>query len=764
MRTFDRYVLRQVFWPMVLGLLVFTFLLILPLILRMSEELITKGVPALVVLRLAANLLPQALGLSIPMSLLLGLLLALGKLSSDSELVALQACGMSIARLLRPVAAVTLVAFGATLYILLAALPAANQASREIMFAILADRAEGEVKPRVFFDKFPNLVLYVREVPLSGGWRHIFMADTRPGQPQAAYLARTGHVVIDRAQRRVEMVLENGSRHVAADDGSYEVSTFDEVVIGVNPAQVFPSVGPSKGVREMSIGELQTLIADLERQGQPTLAPWIEIHKKFSIPFACVVLGLIGVALGATNRRGGRLGSFVIGIGIIFTYYALLESASNLAKGNLIPTWLAVWLPNIAFGALGVWLFVRGRRSTGRSSRLVEAMARVWRAVTARLSSERHARVPMAMPVPFLGLLDRYVMVSYLRIFALSVVALSGLAYLSSFIDLSDEVLRGDATWRSLGAFLVFITPQNLYFVLPMSVLLATLVTIGLLTRNSELVVMKACGISLYRVAMPLVVVGLVATGALSLLQESLLGPYNQRAIATRLVITGQAQRLSQGLLNRRWLAGGNGDIYNYASFDPTARELSGLSIFEFEGDMERVVRRTFAERATFDADGSGVRRWEAARGWTRDFGGQEVTYTPFEGERLTMEPAEYFSTEVPDPEFMNYPELSRHVTELQAGGFETVEQRVALARKVSFPFVTLIMTLIAVPFAVTTGTRGAMYGIGAGLVLAFSYWGALSVFGAIGAAGLLTPLLAAWAPNLLFGAGAVYLVLTVRT
>lgn len=765
MKTLDRYVLRQIFWPLLLGLLVFTFLLIIPLILRIAEELISKGVPASVILTLMATLLPQALGLAIPMSLLLGLLLALGKLSSDRELVAMQACGISVARLLRPVALVALVAFGATLYILLAALPAANQASREITFSILADRAEGEVRPRVFFDKFPDVVLYVRDVPKTGGWQHIFMADTRPGQPSAVYLAREGHVVIDRTHRRVEMVLRDGSRHVAGADGKYEVSTFGEMVVGINPDRVFPSAGPSKGVREMSIGELKALIAEREKRHEETQGPWIEVYKKFSIPFACLVLGLIGLALGASNRRDGRLASFVIGIVIIFVYYALLESASNLAKGSLIPTWLAVWAPNLVFGVLGLWLFVRQLRTTGRTSRLVGALTALSGRVMARITSPgRPARGPAVLPIPFMGLLDRYIMVSYLQVFALCVVALAGLGYLSAFIDLSDEVLRGDASWANLGLHLGYLTPQSLYFVLPISVLLATLVTIGLLTRNSELIVMKACGISLYRLALPLVVFGLVITGVIAVLQESFLGPSNREAIKVRRVITGQARRLEDELLNRRWLVAGNGDIYNYGAFNPRTRELSGLTLYQFDPGMTRITRRTFVEKATFDLEGRGVRRWEGQRGWTREFATAGVAFAPLEQVRLTMEPIEYFASEVPDPEFMNYPELAQHVAGLKSVGLDTVAQQVALARKLAFPLVTLIMTLIAVPFGVTTGARGAMYGIGAGIVLAFSYWGALSVFGALGSAGLLTPGLAAWSPNLLFGAGAIYLVLTART
>ena len=112
----------------------------------------------------------------------------------------------------------------------------------------------------------------------------------------------------------------------------------------------------------------------------------------------------------------------------------------------------------------------------------------------------------------------------------------------------------------------------------------------------------------------------------------------------------------------------------------------------------------------------------------------------------------------------MSYEELNRHIVQLRASGFHVVPYMVQLQRKIAFPFVALIMTLLAVPFAVTTGRRGALYGIGVGIVLAIIYWTTQSVFAAIGAGGVISPVLAAWAPNILFGAAAAYMILTVRT
>jgi lipopolysaccharide export LptBFGC system permease protein LptF len=166
------------------------------------------------------------------------------------------------------------------------------------------------------------------------------------------------------------------------------------------------------------------------------------------------------------------------------------------------------------------------------------------------------------------------------------------------------------------------------------------------------------------------------------------------------------------------------------------------------------------------------LRTWTAERGWVRTLtttrsgngGKAAVSYAPFEAGPLTLEPPAYFKAEVPEPEKMNYRQLRPYIAQLRASGGNTVKATVQLQRKIAFPFATVIMTLLAVPFAVMTGRRGAMYGIGFGIALSIAYWVILNVFSAVGEGGVMTPMLAAWAPNLLFGAAALYLLLTVRT
>jgi LPS export ABC transporter permease LptG len=313
--------------------------------------------------------------------------------------------------------------------------------------------------------------------------------------------------------------------------------------------------------------------------------------------------------------------------------------------------------------------------------------------------------------------------------------------------------------------FLWYSTPQFMFFVVPIAGLLSTLITVGVLTRNSELVVMHACGVSLYRVAVPLIAFGALASVLLFGMQEQILASANRQAEELRQRIRHGAPRTIDRL-NHRWLAGRNGEIYHYESFDPRRRGISSLSIYEFDERPWRLRRRTFVSSAVCEELTPSRGTWNVRNGWVRDLNadGDTTAYSEFPARMWTLEPPDYFGSEQPEADRMTYGELRRYIDQMQAAGMNVVPYLVSLHQKVSFPFATIVVTLIAIPFAVTTGRRGALYGLGVGAALAMIYWTANHVFGALGSAGLVAPALAAWAPNILFGAGAAGLLLTVDT
>ena len=789
LRILDRYLVREIALPFALGLTVLTFILVLPPILVAGEEFISKGVEWLIVARAMATLLPQALSLTIPMAVLLGILVGFGRLSADREFVAMQACGVSLLRLLRPVLLVAALGTAATAYEIIVALPNANQAYREIVFVLLASRVESNVKPRVFYEDFPNKVIYVRDLPAAGGWKDVFLADTsRPGET-TVYFARDGRIRLDEANRIVQLELRDATSYTSTLDrpDDYVANAFGTTLISLDPETVFKRP-PAKGAPEMTIAELKAEIAAAKTRNDPGYGARFMLQQKFSLPLTCPILALIALALGASNRKDGKLASFAIGMGVIFVYYVLLWGARAAAMGGRFSPELAPWLPNIVMGSLALLMFGWRARSADQPIRF--SVPAFWRnrsgqpAVQDGTSTPadnrvgpRNDRVMVVIRIPHVSmpaprLLDLYVSREYVRVFLLGLIGLLGIFYISTFIDLVDKLFRGEATSAMLVRYFYFRTPQFVYYVIPMGVLVSTLVTVGVLTKNSELLVMRACGISLYRTAAPLLLFAVVASGGLFALQEQVLSRANREADRLERIIRHWPPATSA--LNRRWVIGRQNEIYHYDLFDPDGNRFSNFWVYRLDETSWGLKTVTRVAEAAAPARGpaaeSGI--WTGRRGWTREItltgkpGAQRagVKYTPFEEQALQIEPPSYFKSDEPIAEMMTFAQLREYITKLRASGANVVPQMVALQRKIAFPFVTIVMTVLAVPFAVTTGRRGAMYGVGIGIVLAITYWIAMSVSGALGAGGVMSPVLAAWAPNILFGSAAAYLVLTVRT
>jgi lipopolysaccharide export system permease protein len=796
LRTIDRYVIRETIPPFLLSLVIFTFLLEIPPVMRDLEMLVAKGVSWPVAGRIVLTLIPQALGLTIPMALLTGLLIGLGRLSSDRETVALLACGVSPHRLLRPVLVMATIAAGATLYVMIKALPDANQTFREITFDVIAKQVENDVRPRVFFENFPGWVLYARDEPADRiGWKEMLVADTSKLDSTELFLASRGRLVVSRQERRVDLVLTDGTQYTTGKPGETRTHRFPgNLTMALNPESVFQKADLPRGLTEKTIADLR---ADMHTKltQTPPLSPHPEIiftEQKFSVPFACFVFGIIGLALGLSVSRDGKMGGFVIGIAVIFAYYVIMylaeaqtqghyraiETARKLNSANFALAHLARWWPNIILGLFGLGALVwRDRFASRQFPRafpiIVPQLVGRWR--NRRVAPEspsttpgnpspngrkRNVVVVVRVPklkIPSAGLIDQYVSRMYLRMVALAFLALVGLFYISTFIDASDKLFKGTANGTMIMTLLVYRTPQFVYFVIPIAALLSVLVTFGLLSRTSELTVMKACGISLYRVALPIVLLSLLFSAALFALDQEVLARANRRATAIDDQIRGRPPKTFNPL-NRRWMIGRDGSIYHYGHFDPRHETLTSLSVYRLVPGTWRLASQTYSATAEFRNG------WTGVNGWSQDFTAAASKGRTFTRESLPLEPPEYFKTEDTEADLMTVAQLRRTVRELAATGANVVPQQVDLQRKLAFPFVTFVMTLLAVPFGVTTGRRGALYGIGLGIVLALTYWLLMSVFVAIGKAGLLPPILSAWTPNIIVSAAAIYLLLTTKT
>ena len=782
MSTIDRYLIRQSIAPFFLALGVFTFVLAVEPMLNYAKDLLAKGVSLPTVGLLIACLLPQALAITIPMALVTGVLMALGRLSADREAVALLACGVSPMRLLRPILVIGLLVGGLDMYTLVRLTPDANQLWRDIAFRELTEQTAADIKPRVFFKQFPGKVLYVTDVRPDGQWSRVLLGGTSESGKLQLTLAESGRLIIDKDQQQVVLLLDPARQYAPVGDGSaYASSQNQQVVVGIRADAVF---GPRQTVatkNEMRPDQLREEIAKKRSIGEPVHQEIIQLQQMVSFPVACLVLAIVGLGLGLTAGRQGRLSGLTMGLGVIVVYYAFMAMAEAYTKSiartggpvDLVAT-LARWVPNIVLALIGAFALWRQTRPSGLNlpglswpwrrvkpePPLPEGQSRPTKAVGRPiiLASRRRLRLPGPR------ILDRYVSRSFVRSVTLAFLALLSLYYIGGFLDLADRIRRPGDGWVFIN-FLVQSTPQFVVFIIPIAILVAGLGTIGGLTRTGELTVMRACGVSLYRTALPLLLFALVGSGLLFLLEDRVLGEANKTASQLRDHFRDHQNPPPINVAGEGWLIGSAGRVYHYAAFDPSSPSASGqptlvgLSVFTIDDQPYRLRRHLYANHATF-AGG----QWTADAGWVEVLDGEAQRHETFGRQPVDVDPVQDFMRAQQDPSTMRFGELREYVQKLGESGFNAAEPAVDLHRKLAFPAVTLVMTLLAVPFGVSIGRKGALYGIGLAIILAGAYFLTTTIFVALGSAGLLPPMLAAWGANIVFGAAALFMLLTVRT
>lgn len=771
MKTLDRYLIRETIGPFALALALFTFLLWVQPMLKTAEVLIAKGAPMETIAYLLVTLLPQALGVTVPMAFLAGVVMALGRFSADREAVALMACGVSPVRLIRPLLLLGTIAAGATLYVLIWLMPDANQSFRDVLFQLTKKMATEDVKPGNFYEGFTGRAILIGGRQNDGAWTEVMIADTTVEGGPSIQLAEKARLVTDEGARLVNIILSNvTSYRRLKDESDYEVQQSTEEVAHIDPKSVFgDGASPGRGFNELTIAQLDAQAAEKEAAGFSAHNEIMYKQQRFAFPLACLVFAVMGVALGVTTRKDGKLAGFAIGIVVIMAYYGVMTFFEGRAKGGLFPAVWARWMPNIILGVLGIGLLWWRSRGARRAPVItIPGWLAAWwpgspangsGAVTGSRKIVLVIRYP-AFSFPRPRLMDVYISRRYVRTALLAFTGLLALYYIGEFIEMSEKISKGNATMAMVAEYFYYATPKFIYVVIPLATLVAVLTTLGGLTRTNELTVLRACGTSLYRTALPMLVLALCLSGILFALEDRVVAQSERRAEELRNTIRDRPQRTFSAA-NRSWSIN-EGTFYHYVVFDVHRQTLHQLSVFETALEPYRMKSHTFAKTVAY-ADG----KWIARDGWVRtvDDNGR-VRRSMFKERALDLqklEPAD-FGTEQVDAAFMSYKELRDYINRLDQSGFSVAEQKVELERKVAFPFVTLVMTLIAIPLGVTTGRRGALYGIGLAIVLAVAYLLTSSLFIAIGSATLLPAVLAAWATNILFAAAALTMLFTVRT
>ncbi len=378
----DRYIFVELVTPFFLSMAVLTLVLFIQKIFRIAELVVSKGATLMATIKLFLYIMPNFLVITIPMSVLVASLTAFTRLSSDSEITALKSSRVSLYRMLRPVAFFAFLAFLAAALTSLVVLPGANHALKEHLFNMVKSRAMVGVDPGVFTSTFDGMVIYVDKMKSLDTMQGIFISDERSSQDPFVITAKRGKLIVDQQSFNVTLAMEEGSIHtVPRDEQSYTLSSFTagRLYLDINHA-LLPNASHDREFKEMSTPELLRVRRYLRSTGEPTLDAESEVHTRFAMPFACLIIGLIGAPLGIRRGRTGKSAGVAVALMVFLVYYIILAAGKSLAEAGKLSAMAAYWMPNVIMAAAGgALIFIKGHEmGLGYMDRIRAAVRNAW--------------------------------------------------------------------------------------------------------------------------------------------------------------------------------------------------------------------------------------------------------------------------------------------------------------------------------------------------------------------------------------------------
>ncbi|MET0851675.1 MAG: LPS export ABC transporter permease LptG [Candidatus Rokuibacteriota bacterium] len=769
LRIVDRYVLKELGPPFAVGVAVFTFFLLIDRVYSLTDLVITKGVPFHLVLFLLVFILPAFLTQALPIALLVAVLLVCGRLAADLEITAFKASGVSPLRLFRPVVAAAVLVSLAAASLTLVVAPWAQGMFQRQLFRILQTRAATGITERTFSASFGQFTLYVQDVsPSQVALKGLIVSDERDPALLRVIVAREGRLLTDEENKRVTLRFLDGevteTDPVTRRRFRHTVFTLYDMNLPLE-SPLSSASKAEKPERDLPSTELLGQARALAAEGQKVTPYYVEFHKRVSLPFAAIVFVIIGFPLGVRSQRAGRGVAIATSLGIVLSYYFVMTSVENMAHSGRVPAGLGMWAPNILFGAVGLVMLrlsLKGvRLPGGRVFWVAWENVREWRPPAPRGWTARFGgllRLPRRRASSFI--IDRYLMREYAKF--LGIAAAVGVVLLAT-VDLLlvlDRFLRVKPPLTYILQHFLFRLPGLLYGGLPVIVLIATVFLFLSLTRQRELDALKAAGISLYRVCLPVLVIAAGLSVGSVLFQEAALPGINARADEVdRVKIRGQKPKHLQQR-SQIWYRSSDTRFFRLQLLDPAEQSIEGLLLLEVDANF-RLVSRLDARKVRWTPQG-----WELADGAYREVVGRTLEAMPFTLTVVQMpETIEDFSQLQKPPDTMSFLELRSYVRNLQESGHQVRKHLVELYAKLSFPLVHVIMALVAIPFALLSPRSGGRaVGIGVAVAIAAGYWIVNAMALSFAKADLLPPMLAAWTANIVFlGLGAV-LFLRART
>ena len=782
MRIISRAIFKEVALNAALGSGLFIFVLYLRKIEQLSAMLVRSSAPTLVSAKLFLYALPATLPFALPLGVLVGILIGLSRMSADSEITALRAAGISSVSIARPV---MLFAFLALVVTALAALwltPLSLNLETKTAHTFAAAQLTGNIESRIFDEDFPDTVLYVSDVQTEEKqtiWRGVFIADVTPpeklqvegknrGEGPRIITAAEAIPYPDQENNRIILDMHD-FRSTERDKEGKAVTTYAQRHQWVLQAQKQEDLQVNKTVAQMDTGPLYKYIHKRDLSPKDIVDGTIELNQRFALPLACIMLALVGIPLGVTSRKGGKSSAYVVTVLVAFLYYMSYASLLGLARSGRVAVPVAAWTPGTVYAIAGTFLLSRLERPgdfdlgawlNAQGLRAWKWLQNLLRTSTESVGGPLSARGFGLRPM----LIDGYVLNGFLFYFGILLVALVSLVEIFTFFELLGDMIKNDISMTTMIDYLWHLAPSLIYQVTPIGTLAASLICFTILTKYNEVTAFKAAGVSVHRLAAPVMFASLVISLLLFGFDHFYIPAANRRQEMLRAEIKKKPVATFRRP-DRQWVYGQGNRIFNFLHLDPKQNLMSKVNVFELDPKTFQIAHQITADRAQWN---DRLQKWVFENGVSQETTATGSNYKQFANATATFaeltETPSWFVKEEKEYKELNFQELGSYIDELQASGLDTTPLRVQWHKKFSVPLFAFIMAILSIPFAFVGGTRGAMRGVLTAFIIAIVYWTVGTIFEQFGDLNLLPAAMAAWAPDVIFMLGGLYFMLRMKT
>lgn len=760
----ERYILRAIFPYTLISFVLLTTILFVQQTGRYIETIFHGLVPASFVYGLALALLPTVLVFTIPMAVLAGTIIGLGRMGSDSELVALRAAGVSTWKILWPVLALGLIATAATFELNLKEAPRAQQHLKSVILRSALYKLDSPVEPRTFTSDIPGYVIYVRDGDKAlGQWGRVFIKSQQADHSTQLITARAGR--IDSSPEKSELVLQEAMRTSLpapeVRDQSYKVERLAQlrVVINTGRSSVLEQLNKaSSDPEQMEWSALRQRIA--ETTGPEQRNAGIILHKRLALSLSPLVFALFGSALALRLRRGSRGFGVMMSLFIMLIYYLLSLGGDQMARAGSLPPIVGGWLATVITMVIGIALLILRRREITSWFKRTKAPSRAEGVESS--AAQRTARSGARRWITrFPGLLDWTIVRTMGISFLFGFIALVLIFNVFTTFELWRFIAANRASFELVARYLFYLLPLVSVELFPGSVLVAALMTYALVARRREAVAWWACGQSVYRLMLPGLTFAILISAGSWLIQERVMPEANVRQDNLRARIRGNPAQVNNEA-ERRWLVSSDGArIYAY-DFDERRQALLKPTIYEFDKDQVELKRVTSGEEGKWLAGGG---EFEIDRAHWINLDEARVTQQSAAQLKITgVDPPAVFKPTLDRPSQLSAERLRTYIKTLKARGADTAVLAVALQRKYAAPFSVIVMALIGMPLAISLGRKSTVVALCSAVVVSLAFWLVSGGFQQLGEHALLPPGPAVWTPIVIFACGGLYFISRVRT